>query len=465
MKLRLYLLLLLLVLSFAKVHAYEAVEQDISRLYAGMDTSELVVPVELKNMGPYYQVFIDLSAPWCTRRSAGKAYGAAINGVLSNYGGLLDSYIAEFLKDEKNYSLMLTRMRDIWPNMPDTVRDEIEGIADSVCRTERNVFNDGLLSPDEFRVFNLMGDIFRATNCSAVGVLPEASASGNLIVARNVDWDDGKMYQFSRIQAVVTYKLSAERSITLISYLGIPIALTGISSIAAGEGDAAASKELFFALLDSDIGKEFSSTNKRSFPADLREYAEQADSVAQISVLLDKTAKDYTFGHLIFLADKDSLGVYEDNLTYAESKLRKPEDNLELYLPWKIPGTIGAVNCFMLKTSLDNTMGVDARGSGATQQNLQAGDNTVYVGNVKRWATQQRLLTANGKTHSFEDLKLLSSFGPGKATEGFLYRPSTQEITVFEPATGRLEVAFHPIGRDIEADETPVFRKISLPQE
>ena len=397
MKKKLCNILVILVLAAGNVSAYEEIEQDVSKLYAGMDIRELKVPVVVRDMTKYYQVSIDLSAPWCTRRSAGLEYGKAIKRAVSNYETLLDSYMADFLKNEQNYSLMMSRMRDIWPNVPRIVSDEVEGIAEGVCSTKRNVFNDGLLSPDEFKVFNLMPDIFRATNCSAVGVLPEASESGNIMVARNVDWDDGKTFQFSRIQSVITYKLSHNHSVTLISYLGIPMAITGISSRSRGDGSGVSRQNLFFAILDSDIEKEFSSKNKRSYAADLRKYAEETVSVERMSELLDTTAEDYTFGHLVFLADNDSLGVYEDNLTYAQSRLRKPEDNPDLYLPWNIAGTIGAVNCFMLKTSLNNTMGVDDRGRGAAQQNLQAGDNTVYVGNVKRWASQQRLLCENGE--------------------------------------------------------------------
>lgn len=409
----------------------------------------------------YYKIAVDLSAPQVTRKEVGRACGKLIKENISDYEMLVDSYFKDFLNDNANYTLMLERVDIIWPKVPDIVKDEIAGLAESICSTNKNILGDGLLSPDELRILNLIPDIFRATSCSAVGVLSEASASGNVMTGRNVDWDDGKTFQLSKIQSIITYHFPDNKSVTNISYLGLVIALTGISTNDDFSGSDKG-QTLFYALLDSDIGGKLTLDNKRSYAADLRLYAEQVLTIDDMSRLLDSTAKDYTFGHLVFLASKDSLGVYEDNLTYAPSKLRTVKDNPDLYIPWEIPDTIGAVNCFMLKTSLDNTVGVDKARLSATEKNLQTGDNTLYVGNVKRWASQQRILKENGSKHSFDDLKSLSSYGPGKATDGYIYRPSTQQIIIFEPATCRLAVAFHPVGRDIKDAEKPNFIDIEL---
>ncbi len=410
----------------------------------------------------YYKVNIDLTAVDGNRRLMGKAYGKQIKATISNYEYLIDSYFQNFLNDDKNYNKMLERMRHIWKNVPAEVQDEINGITDTLCSTNENIMGDNLLSPDEFRMLNLLADTFRATNCSAVGVMPAASASGKLILARNVDWDDGKEFQLSSIQAVIRYKLGEKHYLTMISYVGLVTALTGINQYYSENADGPQTSSLFFALLDSDIGHEYSDIDKRSYPSDLRKYAEDCKTPEQLAAALEKTAKQYAFGFLVFMADNNEFGVFEDNLTYAPSNMRKISDNANLYLPWKIADTIGAVNCFMLKNSLDNTMGVDAARSTATQQNLQTGDNALYVGNVKRWATQQRLLKSNGSKHSIDDLKKLAGFGPGKATDGFIYRPSTQQITIFEPASSHLEIFFHPIGRDIGDKESPTFTNITF---
>ncbi len=406
----------------------------------------------------YYLLTVDLSQPGCSRHAAGVAHGAKIKEAVNNYESLLDSYFVDFLTNNENYNLMLSRMQKIWPNTPQTFRDELDGMAESLCSTQQNVLGDGLLSPDELRLFNLTADVLRATSCSAVGVLAQSSTTGNVITARNLDWDDGKTFQLSGLQAVLNYKLPNSDSLTLVGYLGLIIGVSGYSSHATAEAPDA--QCLYFALLDSDIGGKYSDEHKRSYPADLRAYAEVARDIDAMTKLLNKTAADYTFGHLVFLADTKDLGVYEDNLTYAENRLRRVADNPDLYLPWRIPQSIGAVNCYMLKTSLDNVMGAAKARDNVAKQNLLAGDNTLYVGNKLRWATQQRLLAANGDKHSLADLKQLAGYGPGKATDGFIYRPSTLQIVIFEPATRRLEVAFHPIGRDIQDGEKPVFTPI-----
>jgi len=447
--------LLLLGLLFSLLSTLNSLAENVSSEVRGLADT-----VKVKKMNRYYQFSIDLSRKEISRREIGRAYGAAIKQIEPRYGSLIDSYFAGEIKDQARYNIIMERIKSIWPNLPATVKDEIEGIAEEVCSTNKNIMGDGLLSPDEFKMLNLVGDVLRSTNCSGVGVIPEASSSGNMLVARNVDWDDGKTYQLSYLQAIINYKLSDQRSLTLIGYLGLVTAASGVST----NTDTINNKtdNLFFAILDSDIGGRFIYENRRSYPADLREYAEMVHQVNAMVNLLDRTAEQYTFGHLILLADRDSLGVYEDNLTFGKNKLRTVKDNPSLRIPWHDPNTIGAVNCFMLKTSIDNTLGVDnTRDAAAT--NKQTSDN-IYVGNVKRWASQQRLLHEHSGKYSIEDLKGVSSYGPGEATNGFIYRPCTQQIIVFEPATGWLEVAFHPVGRAIQKKEAPFFQKVQIPR-
>ena len=59
-------------------------------------------------------------------------------------------------------------------------------------------------------------------------------------------------------------------------------------------------------------------------------YAERVKNVTGMSKLLDSTARDYTFGHLVFTVDKNTLKVCEDNLIYAESRLCIVTDNAVL---------------------------------------------------------------------------------------------------------------------------------------
>lgn len=421
--------------------------------------------VTQKKMSGYFQTDIDVSDASVSRKVAGKEYGKLIIQQVPAYEKLIDSYLAEIQKmvgKIGTYEDMIGRMKNIWANVPQTVQDELAGIAEAVCSTQENVLGDGKLSPDELRMFNLIADVYRGNQCSMVGALPEMSETGNVILARNLDWDDGSTFQFSQIQSIATYRLPNKRSLTLVGYLGVIIGVTGFVENIDGKANPKDGECLYFALLDSEIGKPYTSKDKRSYPSDLRKYAEECTSIESMVSMLDKTEDKYTFGHLIVLADSKNIGVYEGDLNYGEHRLRTAKDNPDLYIPWKVKGTIGAVNCFMLKTSYDNATGKNDPTQ--TPESVRLADGNISGdSNKMRWASQQRLLSANnGAKFSMDNLKAVETYGPGKTSEGFIFRYDTLQTVLFEPKTRHLEVAFHPIGRNWNKDEKPVFQKIII---
>lgn len=426
------------------------------------DTSSIFVSIQKKE--GYFQTKIDLSAENADRRAAGREYGKEIIRQVPEFESLIDSYLLEMqtlLSKVVSKEELFVRVDKIWPNVPQIVRDEIGGIAESACSGASNVLGDGKLSPAELKLYNLIADVFRATQCSVVGVLPAASQTGNVITARNVDWDDGSKFQFARLQSVTTYKLPNQRSLTLVGYLGIVGALTGFSTNVEIDSAGKSTNRLYFAILDSEIGKPYSADQKRSYPSDLRIYAEQATSMEQLVGLLKSTATQYTYGHLIYLADNHTLGVYENSLSYGKSALRTVKDNDNLYMPWKINGVLATVNCFMLKTSFDNAS-VPSEGNADAGSVRLAKEDAPGDSNVMRWASMQRILSAKSSPYSLDDLKDVEAYGPGKTSEGFIFRYDTQQIVLFEPKTGYLEVAFHPTTRPWSKGEKPVFQRISL---
>jgi len=394
--------------------------------------------VTLSHKGSHYEVTVDLSNPEVTRFQAGAALGSAIRQAVGNIEPLMDGYLAELCQYQPTiYQTFLSRAQQLRQNVPQDLADELDGLADSLCSATTNTPGDGKLSADELWLLNLAAEALRLTQCSAVGVLPEASASGNCMLVRNLDWDGGTQFQLSYLQAVTVYTLPQGRSLTLIGFLGTVNCLSGFNS----DG-------VFGAILDSGTGRvPYTAENKRAYTFDLRQALEDAatDSVDVLAAALQAQSTQYTYGHLIFMGDPQTVMVLENDLLPGGANLRSAE-SAPLYHEWNVPGTIGAVNCFMLPASTDN--------SGS-------------LWDTARWDSQQRLLLADGATHTWQDLKDIGGYGPGEGTDGSLYISTldslleTQQIIVFEPATRRLDVAFHPVGRGIGEGEAPTFTTVN----
>lgn len=385
----------------------------------------------------YYAVDLDLSSSDATRKEVGQEYGQAIKEAVPGVEGLMDSLIQDMCSSNSTkYQLFLYRTGLIRPNVPKDLQDDVDGMAQGLCSADEDIMGDGLLSPAEVWFLNLIPDVARTTQCSGFGILPQAAASGKCTVVRNLDWDDGATYQLSQIQAVLRIKISESRSVTMIGYLTEAMCISGFNN----DG-------LFAAILDSGTGREYTAENKRSYAMDLR-YAlenENADTIAVLADILDPTATEYTYGHIFLLADRETAQVYEDDLQPDHPRLRAYNSS-PLYHPWDVANAIGAVNCFMLTGNIDNAQ-------------------SPY--DVNRWDSMQNLLNACGPKITWADMEYVTGYGPGTGWNGYLYildsdsGVQTQQSMVFEPESGKLSVAFHPVGRSLEPGEKPDFRTVN----
>lgn len=393
--------------------------------------------VELQDRGDYFHVTVDLSDAQTSRAEAGQALGAKIAQALPEIESLMDSYLQEVSGDiPLMYQMFLSRAQAIKPQIPEELRQELDAMAGNLCSADSNVMGDGKLSADELWTLNLAAEVLRLTQCSAVGVLPQASASGRCMLVRNLDWVAGSEYQLTRLQAVTVYTLPGGHSVTLIGYLGLVNCLSGFNE-----------HGVFASILDSGTGRTpYTAVDKRAYTFDLRQALENDDNatVDQVAAAMQANSTQYTYGHLVFLGDPETVKVLENDLQQGGANLRSV-DSAPLYHDWDVPDTIGAVNCNMLPASTNN-----------------AGDQY----DIARWNSQQRLLLEDGESHSWSDLQELAGYGPGSGTDGYLYIKATdyletQQIMVFEPATARLDVAFHPVGRGLADDETPEYTTIN----
>ena len=257
------------------------------RTPSSSDTSDDSGQVSIVNKGTYYEVVLNYNS--ISHYNIGAAYGQKILETLSTYPRLLDTYISSELGTD--YATVINRVGSIKTQLNQDYLDEIDGLASKLCNATTNVRGDGKLSNDELYLFNLLADVARTTECSALAVFGSLSSTGSTMVARALDAG------CPDIQAVVTFK-NGSKSICTIGYLGFMGVLSGFNE-----------NKIFAAILDAPTGSTYSAFAKKSYPFDLRYALENYTTNDAVASYMKSPA--YAFSHLIFLADPTSSEVLE----------------------------------------------------------------------------------------------------------------------------------------------------------
>jgi hypothetical protein len=250
------------------------------------------------------------------------------------------------------------------------------------------------------------------------------------MVARLADWDVGSSNQLAKIQAV--YRINnGSKTITSIGFLGYQGILSGYND-----------DNVFVSILDSETGQPYSSTDKRSYSFDLRYALENENTLMDIANTMTEPNKKYAFNHLIFMADATAAAVLENNFSGTGSNMRRAlrydDSALNSGIAWGFTDAVASVNAFMLNGNHDNFTG--------------------ETSNTARWSSIRNELAAKGETVSWAELKEIATYdggnGPGSATSGDIYSEENTQIILFEPSTGKLEVAFHPKTGSVASNPT-----------
>jgi hypothetical protein len=301
-------------------------------------------------------------------------------------------------------------------------RDEIEGMA-SVFSSAKDEPGDGLFSRNEFLVWQFYADVVRPTQCSASAAFGEASCTGKTIVGRNLDWYALKDNSLAKIHAVTLIR-NGNNSIACINFLGQLTPVSGFND-----------HHIFGAILDCETGAAYPPVQgKRSYHFDLRYGLENDSTITGLAGFMRD--KEYTFNHLIFLADEHSAGILEDNMGSSARGLRTPSSTLRPGAGWDIPNTIATVNDNRLPGNFVETPESES--------------------NLKRWSSlksQYKTLLKSGKI-DIEKMKLIAGYSSadGNArSSGALFRsadhvPTLQSI-ILRMDTYELWVAFAPQGK------------------
>ena len=381
--------------------------------------------VEIKKMqNAYYLVTIDFSG--LSHKEMGRLYGEKILQVMPQYGAIMD----EMMKDQFDimkpagltFDIVKNRAIALEQQVQPEYRDEIEGMA-TVFSSAKDEPGDGQFSRNEFLVWQFFADAVRPTQCSASAAFAGASSSGFTIVGRNLDWYALKDNSLAKIHAI-TLIHNGSKSIACVNFLGQLTPVSGFNG-----------HHVFGAILDCETGAAYPPVKgKRSYHFDLRYGLENDSTVAGLSDFMKD--KDYTFNHLIFLADEYSAGVLEDNIGSKARGLRTQSSKVRPGAGWGIPNTFATVN--------------DNRLPGNFVESTQS------QGNLKRWASLQALYSEQlqkGKI-DIEKMKLIagypSSDGNAKSS-GAVFRsndhaPTIQSV-ILRMDTYELWVAFAPQGK------------------
>ena len=381
--------------------------------------------VEIKKMqNTYFLVTIDLTG--LSHKDMGRMYGEKIRQAMPSYDTVMDAMMKDqfdMLKQAGlSFDIVKQRAIALLQQVQPEYRDEIEGMA-SVFSAAKDETGDGIFSRNEFLIWQFYADVVRPTQCSASAAFADASASGNTIVGRNLDWYSLKDNSLAKIHTV-TIIHNGSRSIACINFLGQLTPVSGFNE-----------HHVFGAILDCETGAAYPPVQgKRSYHFDLRYGLENDSTIESLASFMKD--RDYTFNHLIFLADEHSAGVLEDNIGSKARSLRTPLSKLRPGAEWGIPNTFATVN--------------DNRLPGNFVENPE------YPGNLKRWSSLKNQYSSQLKSGriDIEKMKLIAGFpstdGSAKSS-GALFRsndhtPTLQSI-ILKMDTYELWVGFAPQGK------------------
>ena len=392
-------------------------------------------PVEIiKAQGTYFLVTIDFKG--LSHKDMGKMYGEKILKAMPEYAKVMD----EMMKDQFDmlkqagltFEMVKNRAIALEQSIQPEYRDEIEGMA-MLFPSAKDEPGDGVFSRNEFLVWQFYADVVRPTQCSASAAFAGASATGKTIVGRNLDWYALKDNSLAKIHAV-TLIHNGSNSVVFVNFLGQLTPVSGFND-----------HHVFGAILDCETGAAYPPVQgKRSYHFDLRYGLEHDSTITGLADFMKD--KDYTFNHLIFLADEYAAGVLEDNIGSKARGLRTSSSKVRPGAEWGISNTFATVN--------------DNRLPGNFVENPESPSN------LKRWASLKSQYSEELKKGKIgiEEMKKIAGFpsADGNArSSGALFRsadhaPTLQSI-ILDMQTYELWVAFAPQGK---LPMTPAYLKV-----
>ena len=395
------------------------------------DSGRRVNPhVAITPLAAYFKVEIDYS--FGDYFDIGREYGLKTLAFAPDYELNADSYLKDLVESTDpvglpgageaggnvTYLMMIDRANEIKKQIaPDYVR-ELDGFASVLSGGDEDVLGDGKLSVNEYLILNLTPDIATDVACSAAAVYGDRSVTGQTLVGRITDWFPGKKGQMGYLNAVIHSRTGA-REVVSFGWLGVTGVLVGLNS----DG-------VFLANLYSPLGAPYSAEGRRSILLDMRQALESYSNIEDVAGFLGDPAKLYGYNHNMFLADKNTAMVLENDF-FRSRDLRAEDSELNPGIEWGLPNALACVNSFVLLGNDDNHTGVNF--------------------NKDRWASFSDQITARGRTMDFDGMKSVVAYhkpGAGGTDTGDIYGATSVQALVYSYADNRLELWLHPFSGD-----------------
>ena len=304
----------------------------------------------------YYDVTLDYTKG--TPAEVGEAYALTILQAVPDYEENFEPYLFEniraaFSGRDISMDALETRILTLEASIPGEYREEIEGFARAISCGEEGYLENGKLSYIEALTMQLIPDALRPTACSALSVDGSATASGERITMRNLEWNLGSSDQMTKIHSV-THMNREGRSITSIAMLGLLDMITAVNS----DG-------VMIGILDvgSVNAMPFVYEDKKCYTFEIRYALDHFETAEDAAGFLSAESGDFTWCNNLIVTDEEDAFCCENatrevqEAGRATSVIRTSRTEIMEGLKWDNPEVLCIVNSFAAKGNQDGFTG------------------------------------------------------------------------------------------------------------
>ena len=350
---------------------------------------------EIKKYLSYYDVSLDYEKG--SPAEVGAAYAAVICEAVPDFEKDFEPYLYENIRDafagrNVNYRALEERIMTLEASIPEEYRQEIESFAKTMADGEEGYSENGKLSYIEVLTMQIIPDALRPTACSALSLGGSMTATGERITMRNLEWYIGSTDQMTKIHAV-THMKKADRSMTVISMLGVLDIITAVND----DG-------VVLAILDigsssaAQEGMPFIYEGKKCYTFEIRYALEEFDNARDAGEFLVGESGDFTWCNNLLVTDRKDAFCCENATSEvqaagrAKSVLRGTDTELMEGLNWDSPDALCIVNSFAAKGNKDSFTGDDFNLDRFEKYNKWVSAKNVFsVADVKAMMAQENV--------------------------------------------------------------------------